>query len=98
MPMYLSPCGRSAKDIVAFRKTPAANEFERQGFPNGFGAKLTVNVFKTSDGIAGESHKNVANDDASLVCWTFRFDLKDDRRSLVIPLKRSPKRIRQTHR
>src|SRR5947207_8655483 len=98
MAMLLSSMRAFANDNVGFLKSPAANEFEWQGFPNGFGAKLPVNVFKTSDGIAGESHKNVANDDASLVCGTLRFDLEDDRRSFVIPLKRSPKRIRQTHR
>src|SRR5205823_3805914 len=67
MAMLLSSMRAFANDNVGFLKSPAANEFERQGFPNGFGAKLPVNVFKTSDGIAGESHKNVANDDAMRV-------------------------------
>src|SRR5207245_7662679 len=78
MAMSAGPMGALADDDVDFLERPAANEFERKRFANRFGAKLPVNVFKTSDGMAGERHKNVADDDTGLLRGTFGFDFEDN--------------------
>src|SRR5689334_22086358 len=87
-----------ANDDVGFLESSAANEFERKRFADGFGAKLAVNVFEPRNRVAGESYKNVADDDASFVSRALGFDFEEDGCSLVITFQGFSQRIRQTHR
>jgi len=63
--------GALANDDVGLLECSAANKLERKRFPNGFGAKLSVNVFEPRNGVTGESNKDVTNDDTRFVRRTF---------------------------
>src|SRR5262245_50527923 len=98
IPMLVRSVRALANNDAGFLERAAANKFEWQGFADGFGAKLAVNVLEPSDRMAGERDKNVANDNAGLVRRTLGFNFEDDGRGVVVALQRFPKRIRQTHR
>jgi len=80
--------GALANHNAGFLKRTAANELERKGLANRFGAKLPVNVFEPGDCMAREGHKNVADDNAGLVGWTFGLNLEDDGRGFVFAFQR----------
>jgi len=67
MAMLVRTVRAFAHDNVGFLERAATNEFERKRLADGFGAELPVNVFKPSDGMARESHKNIADNHAGLV-------------------------------
>src|SRR5215472_2817417 len=87
-----------ANDDGGFLKCSSAKELDGQRFADGFCAELPVNVFEPGDYVAGERHKNVADEDAGFVRGTFGFDFEDDGRGLVVAFQGSAQRIGQTHR
>src|SRR5690242_7567142 len=96
MAMLFGSVGALADDDAGFLECAATNKLERQRFANGFGAQLPVNVFEPGNRLTSESHKNVADNDASLVRRTFGLNFKDDGRGLVVALQCFSQRIRQT--
>src|SRR5205823_8938760 len=84
MAMLFGSMRALANDDRGFLEGPAAHEFNGERFADGFRAELPVNIFEARDRMTGESHKNIADDDAGFVCGAFRLDLEHDGRGLVV--------------
>src|SRR5205823_6304927 len=97
MAMLFGSMRALANDDRGFLEGPAAHEFNGERFADGFRAELPVNIFEARDRMTGESHKNIADDDAGFVCGAFRLDLEHDGRGPVVAFECFSKRVRQTH-
>src|SRR5207244_4500917 len=97
MAMSCSSLCALANDNAGFLKCSSAKELEGQRFADRFCAELPMNIFEPGDCLAGERHKNVADQDAGFVRGTFGFDFEDDGRSLVVAFQGSAQRIGQAH-
>src|SRR6516225_34678 len=97
MAMSFSSLRALANHNVGFLKCSSPKELDGQRFADGFCAELPVNIFEPGDDVAGERHKNVADEDAGFVRRTFGFDFEDDGRGLVVAFQGSAQRIGQAH-